>query len=143
MRLFGLIMRKDAREAVLIQLYADMFVDSRDAEETKKIYDEKKLDAKDRAFADNLYRTVKANEDYLLTVIGDIAKGFNLNRIFMIDKCALLIGICEMTYCPEVPAIVAIDEAVNLSRKYSTEKSSNFVNGILAEYKKRTEGISE
>ena len=44
-----------------------------------------------------------------------------------------------MTYFEDVPKIVAIDEAVNLTKVYSGEKSQSFVNGILAEYKKRQE----
>ena len=75
----------------------------------------------------------------ILALIGEIAQGFDINRIFPTDKCALLIGMCEMTYFPDIPKIVAIDAAVNLSMKYSTEKSGDFVNGILAEYKKRLE----
>ena len=120
MRLFGLIMRKDAREAVLILLYGDLFVDERDSAETDKFLAEKKLSDSEKLFAKNLYGTINENKDYLLSIIGEIAQGFNLNRIFPTDKCALLIGMCEMTYFPDVPKIVAIDEAVNLSMKYST-----------------------
>ena len=143
MRLFGLIMRKDAREAVLILLYGDLFDAERDNTEIGLFFREKKLNDSDKLFADNLYRSVKEHEEFLLNTISDIAKGFNLNRIFPIDKCALLIGMCELTYFPDVPKIVAIDEAVNLSKKYSTEKSSDFVNGILAEYKKRMENSEQ
>ena len=143
MRLFGLIMRKDAREAVLILLYGDLFDAERDNTEIGLFFREKKLNDSDKLFADNLYRSVKEHEEFLLNTISDIAKGFKLNRIFPIDKCALLIGMCELTYFPDVPKIVAIDEAVNLSKKYSTEKSSDFVNGILAEYKKRMENSEQ
>lgn len=132
-------MRKDAREAVLILLYGDLFNADRDDSEVNLFFREKKLNDSDKLFANNLYHSVKEHEDLLLGFISDIAKGFKLNRIFAVDKCALLIGMCELTYFPEVPKIVAIDEAVNLSKKYSTEKSSDFVNGILAEYKKRLE----
>jgi len=143
MRLFGLIMRKDAREAVLILLYGDLFVEQRENVETDKFFTDRKLNDSEKLFAKKLYETINDNKEYLLSIIGDIAQGFNLNRIFPTDKCALLIGMCEMTYFPDVPKIVAIDEAVNLSMKYSTEKSGDFVNGILAEYKKRLESATE
>ena len=139
MRLFGLIMRKDAREAVLILLYGDLFDAERDETEINLLFRDKKLNDSDKIFARNLYSSVKEHEDVLLNAISDIANGFNLNRIFPVDKCALMIGMCELAYSSDVPDIVAIDEAVNLSKKYSTEKSSDFVNGILAEYKKRME----
>lgn len=136
-------MRKEAREAVLILLYGDNFVDKRSDEDLSSFFFERKLSPADSEFALRLYRSVNENMGFLLSAIGDIAQGFKLNRIFPVDKCALLIGICELTYFSDIPAIVAIDEAVNLSRKYSTEKSSDFVNGILAEYKRRRESSTE
>ena len=81
--------------------------------------------------------------EYLLNIISSLSQGFLLNRIFLTDKCALLIGLCEMAFSADVPKIVAIDEAVNLTKKYSGEKSQAFVNGILAEFKKRQESVVE
>ena len=132
-------MRRDAREAVFSLLFKDLFNEETDLNFKKKIYSEFKLNEADSAFADLLYNAVKENEETLLESIETLSKGFKLNRIFNTDKCALLIGMCEMTYFPEVPKIVAIDEAVAISKKYSTEKSQQFINGILAEYKKRLE----
>lgn len=132
-------MRRDAREAVFSLLFRDLFNEESDLNFKRKIYGEYKLSESDIVFADLLYDTVKNNMDTLLLSIEELSQGFKLNRIFNTDKCALLIGMCEMTYIPSVPKIVAIDEAVALSKKYSTEKSLQFVNGILAEYKKRLE----
>ena len=71
--------------------------------------------------------------------IAEISRGYTLDRIYSTDKCALKIAICEMRYFDDVPNIVAINEAMELVRKYSTPESPNFVNGILAEFKKRLE----
>ena len=60
-------------------------------------------------------------------------------RIFNADKCAIIIGMAELENF-DTPYIVAIDQAVGLSNKYSTEKSANFVNGILASYYNRIKG---
>lgn len=132
-------MRRDAREAVFILLYRDLYCNENDPNFKNKIYKEHQLSETDVTFADRLYNSVKENEALLLEKLSDLSKGFMLNRIFNTDKCALLIGLCEMTYFDDVPKIVAIDEAVSLSKKYSTEKSQQFVNGILAEYKKQLE----
>ena len=132
-------MRKDAREAVLIRLYRDCFFTEQDETFVSRVYKEHSLSEQDRTFADTLYNTVKLHEEDLLELISQLSQGFLLNRIFLTDKCALLIGLCEMTYFEDVPKIVAIDEAVNLTKVYSGEKSQSFVNGILAEYKKRQE----
>ena len=132
-------MRKDAREAVFVLLYRDCFLAEKDDDFISRIYKEFSLNDLDKEFANNLYTCVKENEDNLCDLISQLSQSFLLNRIFLTDKCALLIGLCELTFSTDVPKIVAIDEAVNLSKKYSGEKSHSFVNGILAEYKKRQE----
>lgn len=132
-------MRRNAREAVFTLLYRDLFCNEEDSSFKSKIYKEHSLTDADVIFADKLYNTIKENESILLERLANLSKGFMLNRIFNTDKCALLIGLCEMSFFADVPKIVAIDEAVALSKKYSTEKSQQFVNGILAEYKKQQE----
>ena len=132
-------MRKDAREAVFVLLYRDCFLTEKDDDFISRIYKEFSLNDLDKDFATNLYACIKENEDKLCDLISQLSQSFLLNRIFLTDKCALLIGLCELTFSNDVPKIVAIDEAVNLSKKYSGEKSHSFVNGILAEYKKRQE----
>lgn len=132
-------MRRDAREAVFTLLYRDLYCNEKDTSFKSKIYKEHALSETDIVFADKLYDCVKQNEEFLLDKLSSLSKGFLLNRIFNTDKCALLIGLCEMTYFDDVPKIVAIDEAVALSKKFSTEKSQQFVNGVLAEYKKQLE----
>ena len=74
-------------------------------------------------------------------IISKLSNGYKLERIYSTDKCALQLAITEMTYINGVPHIVTISEAMELIRKYSTKDSPNFVNGILAEYKKQLEGL--
>ena len=55
------------------------------------------------------------------------------------SSCALYIAVAELKYFSDIPPVVSIDEAISLVRKYSTEESMNFVNGILAAVKKDME----
>ena len=73
----------------------------------------------------------------LLNEIASLSVGFQLERMFEIDKCALLIGMAEIAFFQDIPFVVSVNEAVNLVSKYSTEKSMGFVNGILAEFGRR------
>ena len=93
----------------------------------------------DIEFADNHLKLYFENKNVIDGVIEELANGYKLERIYATDKCALEIAILEMTYIKEIPYIVSINEALELVRKYSTSESPNFVNGILAEYKKRLE----
>lgn len=136
-------MRRNAREAVFALLYRDLFLNEKDDEFVKKIYAENSLNAEDEKFADELYSTVKDNENEIASIISSYSSGFDFSRLFLADKCALKIGVAELKYFDDVPEIVAIDEAVSLSRKFSSEKSPAFVNGILAAYKKALDESGE
>ena len=64
--------------------------------------------------------------------IQKFSKGWDINRLVKIDKDILRIAIIEMLYVNEAPMKVVVDEALELAKKYSTEDSSAFINGILA-----------
>ena len=132
-------MRKNAREAVYKLLFSNLFNDKFDEAFKNFIYDEENLTEEDKAFANELLDAFYANESEINEIIANLAKGYKLERIYTTDKCAIQIAITEMTYLKNIPYIVSISEAMELIRQYSTEESPNFVNGILAEYKKRLE----
>lgn len=60
------------------------------------------------------------------------SNGWDISRLVKIDKDILRIAITELMYIKETPVKVVVDEAVELAKKYSTEDSSSFINGILA-----------
>lgn len=132
-------MRKDAREAVYKLLFSNQFNDKFDDDFKNYIYLDCNLSKEDITFADELIDNFYKNEEEINQIIAELSKGYKLDRIFVTDKCAMQIAICEITYLKNIPIIVSISEAMELVRKYSTPESPNFVNGILAEYKKRVE----
>ena len=56
---------------------------------------------------------------------------WEFSRIAILDRVLLRIGICELLYFEDIPPKVTINEAIEIAKKYSTEKSGKFVNGIL------------
>lgn len=132
-------MRNKAREAVYKLLFSNQFNDKFDDNFKLTIYNEEKLSENAISFADELLSKFIANEDEINKIIADLSKGYNFERIYSTDKCALQIAITEMKYVDDIPLIVSISEAMELVRKYSTKESPNFVNGILAEFKKQLE----
>ena len=60
-----------------------------------------------------------------------VLEHWTMNRIALIDKCVLRMGAYELLFVPDVPPKVAINEAIDIAKKYSTEGSGEFVNGIL------------
>ena len=73
----------------------------------------------------------KANKETIDEQIKKFAFGWDINRLVKMDKDILRIAICELLYVQDAPLKVIIDEALELAKKYSTDDSAAFVNGIL------------
>ena len=63
--------------------------------------------------------------------ISRLATNWDIERLAVVDKNILRIAICEIEHLPDVPIKVAINEAIELAKKYSTLESASFVNGVL------------
>lgn len=75
---------------------------------------------------------VTAHREVIDNIISIHARDWKLDRMPVVDKNLLRIALFELHHLPDVPAPVAINEAVELAKIYSTEDSSRFVNGLLA-----------
>ena len=72
------------------------------------------------------------NREAIDEQITTFAKDWSLARMPAVDRAVLRIGVWEILYNDEVPAAVAIDEAVELAKEFSTDDSGSFVHGVLA-----------
>lgn len=85
----------------------------------------------DVEFGRKLANTIVNKEKYLDELLEEFAKNWELDRIAKIDKFLVQSAICELVFFEEIPPKVSINEAIEISKKYSTDKSKMFVNGIL------------
>ena len=85
----------------------------------------------DREFAHELIRKVLTNIDDLDKKIASRVTNWEMNRIALIDKLLLRMGICEILYFPDIPPKVSINESIEIAKDYSTAGSGKFINGIL------------
>lgn len=85
-------------------------------------------------YAKELYNGVIANQDEIDEIITSFSNGWKINRIPKVNIAILRLAIYEMKYVDSVPNSVAINEAVELCKKYSSKEDSSFVNGILGSY---------
>src|SRR5437016_4071245 len=88
-----------------------------------------------RLFADPLTRGAVEHRDEADGVIKKHAKNWELHRIAAVDRNILRLAIYEMLYRDDIPPIVSINEAVDIAKKFSTQDSGKFVNGILDKVK--------
>ena len=126
-------MRNTAREAALNVIFAQQFnTDYVDALK-KKIFKQFKLEKEeDVLFAADLIACVEEHRTELIAGIEDACHHYKENRINPMDKSILLIAMAEIRYFDDIPSVVSVSEATGLARKYSTEKSADFVNGVLS-----------
>jgi N utilization substance protein B len=118
--------RSDARERALILLYEA---------ETKGIAPSEVLAAQISPVDELtlvLVRGVEAHQEQLDAAIAAHAKGWSLQRMPAIDRNVLRVGAFELLGRRDVPVAVVLDEAVELAKRFSTDDSGRFVNGVLA-----------
>lgn len=123
--------RTTARESALQMLFA---LDATEADVEDVIRDywrETPGDAEGRAFADALVRGVVRSLADIDGLIVAASANWRVERMTRVDRNVLRVGAYELARCPEVPRPVAIDEAVELAKRFGTEESSSFVNGVL------------
>ena len=126
-------MRSYAREVAFCKIYTYIMCSDYDGDFSQ--FDSDKLTEEDVAFADGLVRGVIEQKSQLDAIVAQFSKSFKLERIYRPDLAALELALYEMNNC-DTPHPVAINEAVGIAKKYSTEKSVSYVNGILAAYER-------
>lgn len=82
-------------------------------------------------FYKGLFTATVSNSGKIDEIITTTSKNWSLERMAAIDRCVLRLAVCEMMFLADAPVPVIIDEAIELAKKYSTENSGKFVNGVL------------
>ncbi len=118
-------MRRRAREAVLRALYRHEYLPPSPDEPV-----DEGLDPDDLAFAQALLHGVHARRAEIDPVIDARAQGWGLDRLPLVDRNILRLGLYELLFTDTPPEVV-IDEAVELAKAYGTEHAPAVVNGIL------------
>jgi len=83
-------------------------------------------------YAVSIAEFFQKNHEEIDAIIQKHAKNWDLQRLVKMDKDILRIAIVEMLYIKDAPMKVVVDEALELAKKYSTEESASFINGLLA-----------
>ncbi len=84
-----------------------------------------------KPFAERLVKKVLENRENIDTLLAGASKRWPLGRMDTVSRCLLRIGACEILHMPETPPQVAINEAVELAKRFGPDESPSFINGIL------------
>ena len=123
--------RRLAREHALQALYSFEMTRAPIAEIVDNLLAKKLSDENSLRFAEQLVRSSIENVEDIDTQIEVKALNWDFSRIAILDRLILRMGICELMHFEDIPPKVTINEAIEIAKKYSTEKSGIFVNGIL------------
>jgi len=125
------ISRRIVREKVMQALYAYEISEEPIDKITKEIFEEIKIDIEGYKFANAIINKFISNMNEIDEIIRSYVSNWEFERLAVIDKIVLRIAISELLYFPDIPPKVTINEAIEVVKKFSTEKSGQFVNGIL------------
>ena len=106
---------------------------------TPKLY----KDTEDKQFAIDLFKKTLLNSTTIKKEIDEKTKNWDSDRIANVDYVLLQMAICELNNFPSIPVKVTINEYLEVSKEYSTPKSSIFINGILDKLVKEYEASGE
>lgn len=118
--------RREARERALSLLYE---ADAKDLAPSALLAE---LPVAPEPFVADLVQGVGANQSRIDELVERFAIGWAVERMPVVDRTVLRIAVYELLERPDVPMGAVIDEAVELAKRYSTDESGRFVNGVLS-----------
>ncbi|MDO8548598.1 MAG: transcription antitermination factor NusB [Ignavibacteria bacterium] len=122
--------RRFVREKVLQILYAYEVNSDGHQATIDSLFEEIKEEGYKEFATDLIIKVIKHTTE-LDNKIKERVANWEMNRIALIDKILLRIGICELIYFPDIPPKVSINESIEIAKEYSTARSGKFINGIL------------
>jgi N utilization substance protein B len=123
--------RRSAREAVLQALYAVEIGEEIRSKALKDILGREQRDSETKDFIVHLFEVSLENRDWCEEQIKSRLNNWEFKRVAVLDRLLLVIALAEIFFIDTVPPKVSISEAIQIAKKYSTEDSSAFINGVL------------
>lgn len=125
--------RREQREHIFKLLFMAQFNSTEEMPEQLSLYFESvpKLDENDLTYMEEKYKHVLEHIEEIDEILNEYSKGWKTKRMSRVDLTALRLAVYEIKYDEDVPVGVAINEAVELAKRFGGETSGSFVNGIL------------
>ena len=130
--------RREGRVAAMQYLYAWSLNTPTDPVENLRLFFKSREEiAPHPVFAEELIQGITAHLPEIDAVIRELAQNWEFERIAKIDLAILRVAIFEMMYRRDIPPIVSINEAIDLSKQFSNADAKRFINGILDRLKEQ------
>ncbi|MDF3006066.1 MAG: NusB antitermination factor [Oscillospiraceae bacterium] len=126
--------RRDAREAAFLLIFEKSFRKEPMDELIALAVECRALELND--YARRLVLTADEKEAELDQNIEKYLSNWKINRLARVTLAVLRLAICELSYFPDIPVRVTINEAIELAKKYATENDASYINGVLGSFVK-------
>lgn len=123
--------RRRGRELTVQALYAADVTGSEGMAVLKRLPGWVLASEEAQRFAMMLMERIVQHRDAIESALAGVVQHWDLSRVARMDHSIIQLAACELLFCPDIPPAVSINEAIELAKKYSTEQSGRFVNGIL------------
>lgn len=128
--------RRQLREQIFKLLFRVEFNAPEDMPEQKELFlvENDEFDESDQDIIDSKYTRIMEKLTQIDALINEKAKGWSTQRMGKVELTIIRLAVYEMLFDEEIPTSVAINEAVELAKKFGQDESSAFVNGVLAKF---------
>jgi N utilization substance protein B len=132
--------RRELREYIFKLIFRVEFNDLDEMPQQEKLFfetfelDERKINEKDSKYISDKSNKIIEKLGEIDGMINEHTKGWTTERMGKVDLTILRLAVYEIVFDEDVPTGVAINEAVELAKKFGQEESSGFVNGVLAKF---------
>lgn len=123
--------RKKAREGLVFLVYQNLFDEDISEEKVKTFIDNFEYKSDEEEYMKSGFFELQKNIDTIDKTIDDNLEAWTIERLFRLDLSILRVAVYELLYSNDIPEGVAINEAVEIAKKYGTKDSSKLINGIL------------
>lgn len=126
--------RREVREQLFVLLFQKEFYGEESFEEQREVYFKThSMEEDDRTYIAGKLEKIGEVQEELDKLISEHSRGWKLDRIGKEELAVLRLAVYEAVYDEDIPVGVAVNEAVELAKKYGAEGGASFVNGILGE----------
>lgn len=125
--------RRKAREFIMQMLFESDFHEDSDRDELFNQRIQEIEDPQGKDFIIREYQGIIKHQDEINEIIQKYSQNWNINRIAKVDLMILKLAVYELLWENEIPNKVVVNEALEIAKTYSTEKSPKFINGILGQ----------
>lgn len=126
--------RRETREHIFLMLFRKDFHEAKELDEQIELYisELEKPTIEEYSYLTSRFQAIVAKLEEIDAILSEASSGWKLNRMGKVDLTILRLAVYELRFDDDIPGKVAINEAVELAKKFGGDESPSFINGVLA-----------